>query len=80
MIEDARANFSKELSIKKLDKIDTTSFDTRVEHQFINQCLHKIHQIKYGNGSSARNALDRILAHGNRALNIGSVNSSTFPS
>ena len=52
LMEDARDNFSKELSLKGSDQLDLKDFDNRVDDLFLNDCLRKISEIKQ-NGNQA---------------------------
>ena len=56
------------------------SFDNDLENLFINECLQKVHKIKYGDGSATNEAIQRIIAEGNKTMRIGSVHSSAYPS
>lgn len=58
-MEDARTEFSKELTLKKSNQMDLDAFDYKLDQLFINNCLRRIKEIK--NQDGPQGAIQKVI-------------------
>jgi len=58
-MEDARTEFSKELTLKKSNQMDLDAFDYKLDQLFMNNCLRRIKEIK--NQDGPQGAIQKVI-------------------